>query len=76
MDIFGRIAKLALELMGYGISYTPRTMIKSQVLAHSIAEWTDTQLESAPTTEKCWITCFDASLTKDGAVGGLVFMSP
>jgi hypothetical protein len=37
-DIFGRITKWALELMGYGISYTLWTAIKSQVLADFIAE--------------------------------------
>jgi hypothetical protein len=37
-DATGRVAKWALELMGQGISYTPRTAIKSQVLADFIAE--------------------------------------
>ena len=31
----GRIAKWGLELMGLDITYTPRTVIKSQVLADS-----------------------------------------
>ena len=37
-DATGRITKWALELMGQGISYAPRTAIKSQVLADFIAE--------------------------------------
>lgn len=41
-DATGRIAKLALELMGQGISYMPRTMIKSQVLADLVVDWTKT----------------------------------
>jgi hypothetical protein len=41
-DISRMITKLALKLMGYGISYTPRTMIKSQVLDDFVAEWTKT----------------------------------
>ena len=43
-DATGRIAKWALELMGQGISYAPRTAIKSQVLADFIAEWTEVQM--------------------------------
>jgi hypothetical protein len=34
----GRIAKWALELMGQNITYTPRSAIKSQVLADFVAE--------------------------------------
>ena len=37
----GRTAKWALELMDQGITYAPRTAIKSQVLADFIAEWTE-----------------------------------
>jgi len=43
-DAIGRIVKWALELMGPGISYAPRTTIKSQVLAIFIAEWTEIQM--------------------------------
>jgi hypothetical protein len=40
----GRIAKWTVELMGETLSYVPRKVIKSQVLADFLAEWTDTQL--------------------------------
>ena len=40
-DAMGRTAKWALELMDQGISYAPRTAIKSQVLANFIVEWTE-----------------------------------
>ena len=43
-DATGRIVKWALELMGEGISYAPRTAIKSQVLADFVAEWTEVQM--------------------------------
>ena len=43
-DATGRIAKWALELMGQGISYAPRTAIKSQVLADFVAEWIEIQM--------------------------------
>jgi hypothetical protein len=39
----GRIAKWALELMGQNITYAPRRVIKSQVLADFMAEWTEMQ---------------------------------
>jgi hypothetical protein len=43
-DATGRITKWALELMGQGISYAPRTAIKSQVLANFIVEWIEIQM--------------------------------
>ena len=43
-DATGRTAKWALELMDQGISYAPRTAIKSQVLADFIVEWTEVQM--------------------------------
>ena len=46
-DAIGRITKWALELMGQGISYAPRTAIKSQGLADFIAEWTEIQMPPA-----------------------------
>ena len=46
-DAIGRIAKWALESMGQGISYTPRTAIKSQVLADFVVEWTEIQMPPA-----------------------------
>ena len=39
-DATGRTAKWALELMDQGITYASRMVIKSQVLADFIAEWT------------------------------------
>ena len=43
-DATGRIMKWALELMGQGISYAPRTAIKSPVLVDFIAKWTKIQM--------------------------------
>ena len=36
--------KWALKLMGQGISNAPWMAIKSQVLAHFVAEWTEVQM--------------------------------
>lgn len=47
--------------MGQGITYTPRTAIKSQVLADFIAEWTETQLPPAPADLDYWVLHFDGA---------------
>ena len=36
----GQIAKWAIELLPFDITYKPRRAIKSQVLADFVAEWT------------------------------------
>ena len=46
-DAIGRTTKWALELMDQGITYAPRTAIKSQVLVDFIAEWTEIQTPPA-----------------------------
>jgi hypothetical protein len=43
LEAEARIAKWALELMGHNITYTPRSAIKSQLLADFVAEWTEIQ---------------------------------
>jgi hypothetical protein len=52
LEATGRIAKWALELMSQGISYAPRTAIKSQVLADFIVECTETQMPPATINEE------------------------
>ena len=48
-DASGCMAKWVAELMGYHITYVPRTVIKSQVLADFITEWTKVQTPPPPT---------------------------
>jgi hypothetical protein len=48
--------------MGQRISYAPRTAIKSQVLAHFIVEWTETQMPPAAINEEYWMMYFVSPL--------------
>jgi ribonuclease HI len=72
----GRIAKWALELMGQNITYAPHSVIKSQVLADFVAEWTEIQTPPAKIEHETWIMYFDGSIMKEGVGVGLVFISP
>jgi ribonuclease HI len=65
-----------VELMGEILSFAPQKAIKSQVLADFLAEWTDTQLPTAPIQAELWTMYFDGSLMKTGAGAGLLFVSP
>jgi hypothetical protein len=75
-DAIGRIVKWALELMGQGISYAPRTTTKSQVLADFVTEWTKVQMPPAAIDQEHWKMYFDGLLMKKGASMGMVFVSP
>jgi hypothetical protein len=43
-DAVSRIAKWSVELMGEMLAYALRKVVKSQILADFVTEWTDTQL--------------------------------
>ena len=61
---------------GETLSFAPRKVIKSQVLADFVAEWTDTQLPPVQIQSECWTMYFDGSLMKTGAGAGLLLVSP
>ena len=75
-DATGRIVKWALELMGQGTSYTPRTTIKSQVLADFIIEWTKVEMPPTIVDQEYMTMYFNGSLMKKDAGTGLVFILP
>ena len=54
-DATGRIAKWAIELLPFDITYRPRRAIKSQVLADFIAEWTEAELPKEYGTYYNWV---------------------
>jgi hypothetical protein len=72
----GRIAKWSVKLMGETLAYAPRKVIKSQILADFVAEWTYTQLPPSQVEAECWTLYFDGSVMKTGAGAGLLFISP
>jgi hypothetical protein len=72
----GRITKWALELMGQNITYAPRSVIKSQVLADFVAERTEMQTAPALIEHETWTMYFDGSDMKEGSGVGLDFISP
>jgi hypothetical protein len=51
-------------------------VIKSQVLADFVAEWTEMQTPPAKIEYETWIMYFDGWVMKEGAGVGLVFVSP
>jgi hypothetical protein len=75
-DAVGRITKWSVELMGETLSYAPRKVIKSQILADFVAEWTDTQLPPLQIQDECWALYFDRLVMKTGAGTSLLFISP
>src|SRR3954462_13496493 len=51
----GRIAKRAIELLPFDITYKPRRAIKSQVLADFASEWTEAELAKEYDAYSNWI---------------------
>ena len=72
----GWIAKWAIELLPFDITYKPRRAIKSQVLADFVAEWTEAELPKEYGTYSNWILHFDGSKMLAGLGAGVVLTSP
>ena len=75
-DATGQIAKWAIELLPFDITYKPRRVIKSQVLADFFAEWTEAELPKEYDTYSNWIMHFDCSKMLAGLGAGVVLTSP
>jgi hypothetical protein len=60
--------------MGETLSYAPCKVIKSQILADFVAEWTNTQLPLPQIQAECWTLYFDGSVMKTRAGAGLLFI--
>ena len=75
-DAMGRIAKWAIELLPFDITYKQRRAIKSQVLANFVAEWTEAELPKEYDTYSNWVMYFDGSKLLAGLGAGAVLTSP
>jgi ribonuclease HI len=71
-----RIAKWAVELSGYHITFEPRTAIKSQVLADFIVDWTGPIAQPDAPAEKVWTIHCDGAWCHAGAGAAAVITSP
>jgi ribonuclease HI len=71
-----RIAKWAVELSGYHITFEPRTTIKSQVLADFIVDWTGPITQQDKPVEKVWTIHCDGAWCYAGAGAAAVITSP
>jgi hypothetical protein len=71
-----RIAKWAAELSGYHITFEPRTIIKSQVLADFIVDWTRPTRQQEEPPEKVWTIHCDDAWCHAGAGAAAIITSP
>ena len=60
-DATGQIAKWAIELLPFDITYKPWRSIKSQVLADFVAEWMEAELPKEYGAYSNWLMHFDGS---------------
>ena len=75
-DATSRIAKSAIELLPFEITYKPRRAIKSQVLADFVAEWTEAKLPKEYSTYSNWVMYFDGTKMLVGLGAGVILTSP
>jgi hypothetical protein len=75
-DATGRVAKWAIELAAHTIQYKPRTMIKSQIVAHFFADWGEHQYLPLAPDSTYWRMNFDGSKMLGGLGAGIVLTSP
>src|SRR5438105_141994 len=75
-DATRRIAKWAVELGSFELSFQPQTAIKSQALVDFIAEWTEVQTPTITEKLEYWTMYFDGSLMIKGAGAGIMIISP
>src|SRR5437762_6804805 len=75
-DATGRIAKWAVELGSFELTFQPRMAIKSQALIDFIAEWTEVQTPVVTEKLEYWTMYFDGPLMIEGVGAGIMLISP
>ena len=75
IDAVGCLVQWAIELGQFDIEYRPQVVIKAQVLADFIAEFTYPQ-EEEETQKKTWTVQIDGSATKKVRGADVVLISP
>ncbi|XP_027936375.1 uncharacterized protein LOC114191403 [Vigna unguiculata] len=74
-EVSGRLAKWAIELSEYDISFEPRGPIKAQVLSDFLAELTPSPAQhEAP--EATWILSVDGASNSKGSGAGIILENP
>jgi hypothetical protein len=75
-DANGRIIKWSVNLGEFVIEFCPRQVIKSQILADFVSEWTEIQMPPPKEWPKHWIMYFDSALNLEGVGTRVLFISP
>jgi hypothetical protein len=75
-DANGRIIKWPVEIGEFEIEFCPRQVIKSQILADFVSEWTEIQMPPPKEWPEHWIMYFDGTLNLEGAGARVLLISP
>ena len=75
-DATGRIAKWAVELSSFELTFQPQMAIKSQAVIDFIAEWTEVQRSAITEKLEYWTMYFNGSLMIEGTGAGIMLISP
>ncbi|KAK8916849.1 hypothetical protein KSP39_PZI022199 [Platanthera zijinensis] len=72
----GRLAKWAIELSEFEISYVPRTAIKAQVLADFLIDTTESSSDQAARSLLAWTIYVDGASRRNSLGAGVVLINP
>jgi hypothetical protein len=70
-DANDHIVKWSVELGEFDIEFCPRQVIKSQILANFMSEWTEIQMPPHKERLEHWKMCFDGALNLEAAGAGV-----
>jgi ribonuclease HI len=74
-DANSHIVKWSVELGEFDIEFYPRQVIKSQILADFMSQWTEIQMPPPKERPEHWIMYFDGTLNLEGAGSGVLLIS-